>query len=703
MRRHWGSILVIALAIAITAYAYLADRDKVSDLERERRAHLVFPAFRKDALTMLEIEHGSDKMRFEATDTDGGDREWKMTLPAGEKGDSIAIDRLLSTLEYASYARKVASGGSGFDPPRLTGTLAMKGLTYRFALGGPASPPDGGAYFRIDGEGMFVIARELVADLMKPSDAYRDRSVVPLLSIDLSRLDVTGPESWSIARVDDVSFKFVPPTAKYQGIRVSRTALDKVWGALADMRAEAFPKEDEAARALQKTAFTIGMTPTSTSLGHALLVLGGACESAPADVVLERREPTHLVTCVPASVLGGMATPVDELVDRHPFAAITEEALEVVLEDLGSATKIEIARKGNGWHERAPADRDLDGEPGDMATGLVKSLVTAQGDLLATPPAGFSPTVRAKITRAETNVVETIEASGNVVHRLADGAYLTMPDWFAHRMKPSADAFRTAAVWSAPIDAAIVQDMKSDCAGVSQEIDRDASGTFHLTIASKKMPVDGGNAIAVAEAIERARATSWMGKDDGTFGFDHGCSVALDLGADAGLAHVVLRLGGDAPDGEVFARANDDPAVFTVSRALSDLAKTLLVDRSVFFVDADSIADVDVSNGAAHARFTTSETDDGGTGEAVIAAIGALRAERAVHAGAPLAAEGFAKPTLDVRVRSKADAGTRALHFTLGAKDGDRYFARADGVDATFSVSESSVRPLLDAIEKRGP
>ena len=703
MRRHLGSIIVIALAIAIAAYAYLADREKVSDLERERRANLIFPAFRKDTLTLLEIQHGADKMRFEAYDTDAGDREWKMTLPAGEKGDSIAIDRLVGTLQYASYARKVASGGTGFDPPRLTGTLAMEGVTYRFALGGPASPPDGGAYFRIDGEGTFVIARELVAELMKPSDAYRDRSVVPLLSIDLSRLDVTGPESWSIARVDDVSFKFVPPTEKFQGLRVSRTELDKVWGALADMRAEAFPKEDEAARALQKTAFTIGMTPTSTSLGHALLVLGGACESAPADVVLERREPSHLVTCVPASVLVGMATPVDDLVDRHPFAAITEEAAEVVLEDLAGGGKVEIARKGNGWHERAPADRDLDGEPGDMATALVKALVTAQGDLLPGAPVGFSPTVRAKITRAETNVVETVEASGNVVHRLADGAYLTMPPSFAHRVRPNPDAFRTAVVWPAPIDAAFVAHMTSDCAGASQDVARDAAGAFHLTVGSKKTPADGGNAIAVAEAIERARATSWLGKDDGTFGFDHACSVTLDLGGDAGLSHVVLRLGGDAPDGDVFARANDDPAVFTVSRALADLARTLLVDRSVFFVDADSIAEIDMSNGSRRMRLTAASADDGGAGEAAVAAIGALRAERALHMGPPLPSEGFGKPTLDVRVRANSDAGARALHFELGSKNGDGYFARADGVDATFLLSESSVRPLLDAIEKRGP
>ncbi|MGH7282746.1 MAG: hypothetical protein ACRELY_14560, partial [Polyangiaceae bacterium] len=541
MRRHALSIVLIALAIAVSAYAYLADRNKVSDLERERRAHLVFPAFRKDAMTLLEIEHGSDKMRFEALESDAGEREWTMTLPAGEKGDSIAIDRLLSTLEYASYARKVTSGGAGFDPSRLVGTLAMRGLTYRFELGSSASPPDGGAYFRIEGEGTFVIAPELVAELLKPSDAYRDRSVVPLLSIDLSRLDVTGPESWSIARVDDVSFKFVPPTAKFQGIRVSRTALDKVWGALAEMRAEAFPKEDEAARALQKTAFTIGMTPTSTSLSHALLVIGGGCESAPADVVLERREPTHLVTCVPAGVLAGMATPLDELVDRHPFAAITEEAVEVVLQDLANGTKVEIARKGNGWHERAPLDRDLDGEPGDMATGLVKALVTAQGDLLSGPPAGFSPSVRATITRAETNIVETVEASGNVVHRLADGAYLTMPAWYAHRLKPQADAFRAATVWPASIDAAMVVHMKSDCAGVPQEIVRDGTGAFELTVASKKMPADDGNAIAVAEAVERARATSWMGKDDGSFGFDPGCSIALGLGADASISQATLR------------------------------------------------------------------------------------------------------------------------------------------------------------------
>ncbi|MGH7286143.1 MAG: hypothetical protein ACRELY_31875, partial [Polyangiaceae bacterium] len=142
----------------------------------------------------------------------------------------------------------------------------------------------------------------------------------------------------------------------------------------------------------------------------------------------------------------------------------------------------------------------------------------------------------------------------------------------------------------------------------------------------------------------------------------------------------------------------------TVSHALFDLAKILLVDRSAFFVDPDSIVAIDISDHVQHARFSAAPGRDAGErGEAAISAMGALRAERALHVGAPAKEEGFDKPALEVNVLAEFDAGRRATSFTLGAKQGDGYFARVDGVNATFLLSEASVRPLLDAIEKRGP
>ncbi|MEO8875547.1 MAG: DUF4340 domain-containing protein [Polyangiaceae bacterium] len=707
MRRHLASGLIIALAVGATAYAYFGDRGSVSDLERERRAHLLFPAFRRDEIQSIELLHGSEKIRFEGQNDDAGDRAWHMTSPVGDKGDTSAIDRLIGALEYASYERKVPSGGLGFESPRVRGSIAMNKVTYHFEVGASATPPDGAAYFKLDGEGAFVIKADLVNELLKSADAFRDRSVVPYLSIDLQRFEVAAKEPWAIERMDDISFRIVSPSGNFQGVRASRSGIDRVWGALAEMRAESFPAADEAARALSPPLFTITMTPKDSSLPPAELALGTACSAAPDDILLERRSPTRLLACVPKGALAGIATPLIELADRHPFAAIAEEVVQLTLETIATGSKIELARKGDGWHERTPTDRDLVGEQGEMATGLAKALVSSEGELLNSPRRPFLPTYRVQITRAESNVLETVEVSGDVVHRLADDRFVVLSPTVRHRFEPHASAFRASTIWPTGLDNMRVEQLTNDCAGVKQIVVRDAQSHFHFQT-PEHVAVDPGRVIALAEAIERARATSWVADtDDGSFSLNPGCSVSIAGQGDAGDRHAKITFGGDAGNGDVFARANDDPAVFTLSRALVDLAKGLLIDRSGFFVDADSIDAVDISRGEKRVHFALSAGADAGpSGEAVAAAVGELQADSVLHLGAAKSEEGFASP-VDVRVHSTGDGGARILHFVLGATiaagEQKMIYGRVDGVDATFLLPETRVRPLLDAFENRGP
>lgn len=711
MRKHLVSIIVMTLALAALAYAYFGDRG-VTDSERERRAHLLFPAFRRDDMQYLELLHGNDKVRFEAGFDDAGDHAWKMTVPANEKGDPSAIDRLLTALEYASYERKVTSGGTGFDAPRARGTLSMKDVVYTFELGGDATPPDGAAYFRLEGEGTFVIKKDLVTVLLQATDAYRDRSIVPYLSIDLDRLEVSGAQPWAIERMDDVSFRIASPAAKYKGIRASRSGLDKVWGGFAEMRAESFPPSDEVAH--QTTApIILTMTPADTNRAHAILNLWGACANSPDDILLQRAQPSPLTACVPKGSLVGISTPLDDLVDKHLFAAIPEEVEELVVESLADKSKIEIARKGDGWHQRAAAngdpaaDRDLSKDEADLANAFVKEIVASEGEILDPKPPPFSPAFRVKITRAGSHVLETVDLFNATAHRLSDDAVLQISPTLFRFLQPHA-AFRASTVWSDSLEGLRIDRLSTDCAGVKQVVARDADGKFYFQTPTK-VPVDTANVIALAEAVERVRATSWVADaDDGSFGTTNGCAVSLSVDAEAGLRTAALWLGADAGNSETFARANDDPAVFTVPHAFSDLAKTLLVDRSVFFADADSIDAVDLSHAGKQKHFSLGKTDDAGVDALTVAAtIGELQAVSALHLGPPAAAEGFASPAVDVKVHSATDAGARSLHFVLGAAttkgEEKLIYARVDGVAATFLLPEARVQPLLDAVKENGP
>ena len=89
--------------------------------------------------------------------------------------------------------------------------------------------------------------------VLAPSDSLRDRTVIPYLSLELSRFEIKHPAGgFAIERSDERSFKIVG-----LGVLAGRSALDNVWGELAEMRAEAFPKDADADRLFEATCATL--------------------------------------------------------------------------------------------------------------------------------------------------------------------------------------------------------------------------------------------------------------------------------------------------------------------------------------------------------------------------------------------------------------------------------------------------------------
>jgi hypothetical protein len=75
-----------------------------------------------------------------------------------------------------------------------------------------------------------------------------------------------------------------------------------------------------------------------------------------------------------------------------------------------------------------------------------------------------------------------------------------------------------------------------------------------------------------------------------------------------------------------------------------------------------------------------------------------LRAEAAVHVGPARREEGLEKPELAITI--EGPKGALPIRFAIGRGDVFRgtnvYYARRDGVDATFVIAQSRVRPLLE-------
>ena len=95
-------------------------------------------------------------------------------------------------------------------------------------------------------------------------------------------------------------------------------------------------------------------------------------------------------------------------------------------------------------------------------------------------------------------------------------------------------------------------------------------------------------------------------------------------------------------------------------------------------------------------------TEPGEPGKSLESALAGLYAEAAVHTGAPDADEGMDRPTIAIQATARGDAGASAeTRIAIGApmRDGttEAYFARIEGVDATFAVPRAVVSAILDA------
>ncbi len=689
-RKNWGNIALVAAAL-LTGIWVWSTRGSITDTERDMRKNNVFPAFRRDEITKIELHGDKGDVVLERTarasasvsgSSPPEEGVWMLASPH-ERADSHAVDGLIGAFEFATRVRSAPDDAPGLRKPRVRGTLSMGRVTYSFALGDPAPTPAGAAYFRLAREGAFVVSADLAKALQDDGATYRNRTVVPYLSIELARMEIRDPagKGFTIERTDDVAFRL--PDAN---VRASRDALDTIWLALAEMRASAFLTDEEADRAL-KPELTIKMAPRDGSRAPGEIAVGGPCPNHVEDTVLVRKTPTRINACVPGGLIARLrSTPVD-LADKRLFVTRLDEVESIRISALPSGLTIDLARKGNGWTLRSPEARDLASDEADMATALIGSIVHGEGTFAAIPGGTFAPLSRVTVVRTESHAEEVVESDGKVVHRSQDVTSSPIGVDLSRKLKPSLVALRGRAVWSPPVEGQNYAGLALHCDGLDQELAREKTWSYRVPAGA---PADEAAAIDVADSIARVKAEAWVAEqDDGSFGFEKkSCSGALVVTSDAGTRSVKLSFGRET-DAGVFARAEGQAPIFVVSRAVRDAMTRVLVDRGALALDPARLAGAELRRGG---KSVVLSAGDAG-------ALGGLRADDVVHFGPPTSEEGFADPTLEIRATFTGAKEAR-IHIGHAALRHNQkmYFARIDGVDATFAVAKERIDPLLDPL-----
>jgi hypothetical protein len=694
-RRHAVSIVLIAAAFVLGIYVLVVDRGRPTAGEADARKRNLFTAFRRGEITAIEIVNGSGPIRITRAAGDGGDPAYYLGEPPSELADQAAVDRLISALEIATIERRLSGDLDrrtlGVDAAKIRLVISMGRITHRLAVGNPAPVPAGAAYAELEGDGLFVIPRDLVDDLSRPRDSYRTRALVMYSATALARIDLEGDGGarhfsrggwggWQMALGEGA-------------VRVDRDAFDKVLASLADLRAETFLADAQAEEALRQDPSRIRIVVVPNGpLPRAVLDVGGSCPIDRGGTVVIRREPGPPVpACIAKEAAAALGTPADRLVDRHVFSLRPDEIEEISL--VSGAAGTEIARKGTSWHLRRPIEGTLDIEEGN---GLARSL----GDLVSdhVEPGGVAASfaVRGTVTlhkagedRKEEARIGAVRGDGLVeVLRVQDGAVLAISSDAAKALFPGPLTLKSRKITDELRNNIRAISIRRD--RVRQVLRRSPTGMWTIDEPRGFAP-DPALADELAETLTQLRADRWIGEvDDGSYGLATPTrSIDLEIAdADAGVRTISVLTGRSIARGAA-ARRTDDPSVFVLSEATLRAIDTLAIDRTVFMFDPAEVTKIDLGRG---------KPLSAGDLETAKEALSTMRAEGAVHLGPPGREEGFDHPQLALAIEAE---GTRShIRIVFGAgdvwRDMNVLYARRDGFDATFAIAQSKVRPLLD-------
>ena len=721
--KHKVEIALLILVPILAIWLFL-DRGSLTTREAEMRKRNLLQAFRRDQIEEIAFDRGTSSFRIVKRIEDGDSMYYVVRDGKEELADQIAVDRLISMLEFAVPDRKVDEGldksALGLDAPRLRMKVVMGRLSYELLIGGEAPSPKGAAYAELKGagEGAFVVPRDLVTQLFLSEDTYRSRTLLPYLSPDLERLHIDGPGgerhfvrgAWGGWELDG------DPR-----IRADREMLDRVLFAFADIRAEAFLKDEEARGALAEDHVTITMVPREKARPKGVVKIGGECPGQPESVVVVREEPSRVAACAPKGVMRALTIPREHFEDRHLFSFRPDEIEEVVFTE--GERKLELVRKGNGWQMRAPKEGEVEADAGNALARSIHGLEALRIVPDADPKAlGLeNPRLRANVRRAtegddEAGVEEVVEIGavrGNFVYarRKVDGIVLELGRDAARALEPNLASLQSRTIVNVPL--ARVRRLKLTGA-MEQVIERSASGTWTLT-APAGYDVDPAVAIDIAEALRTLKAERWVADhDDGSFGLQKPRAIyELEVEDEKGGSETIRIVVGEAAGGGYFAKREGQDGVFVLPRAVARKVESYAIDRAAFLIVPKEIRKVVVRAKGKSVTIVRSGERFVAEGDAsisperatqIVEELGDFRIYGVVSLGAPRKEEGFDPPRLEIEIERQLahELVPEKLKILVGAGDAHEgllvHYARREGVDATFAMAQAQVRAILDAL-----
>lgn len=667
MKRALAPAMLAATALGLVAYIVLVDRHVQAPTEVIARKGRLFPTWDNAHTTSIELRSDGGTLELVRE----GDASLDYAFKDGSGIDPAAVDRLVSLFEYGIPIRTLGDAPKDFGAERVRGAFTARAVRVPFVLGGPSPTPAGSSYLRV-GETYFVVNADFAADLARSPDAYRDKTVVPYLSVALTRFAVISPDqSVVIDRIDPKNFKLL------NGLRASRPHLDRLWQPLSELRAEAFVAD---ARAWKDTppALTLVLTPKEGAPAT-LQVWDRPCKGE-ASVPLRRSGPgaqAPLDACVPRGALQGLlAVTDDSLRDRQLVSMRFDEVEELELRALDRT--VSLARKDAGYIQRG-AKNDI--VPADVVEAFNRWLMRVlplEGTLVGTLPNGAVQVGEWTLLRDEGKEREhiTLYRSGQDVYavRDTDRGVLRYPREEGGLLLSGAE--NATRRWLASGE---VEEVQLSC-GTPQTFRMTSQGiSAEAAFLKAGADIDHGRVLELFDLMRRMKPEVWI--DDAAMRILGDVPPPL---ASRCSAYVVR--GGEKRSfalsayKDAYIARSEQGAAFVVLPEFGAALERIYLERA-FLAQGEKVARIE------HNGVTLRGA------ERVASSLVLLKADEVERLGPPLPEEGPFTQTYRVAVERDSGAGERTVAF--GALRGTRRLFRYGHIAATFSVDASRIADLV--------
>lgn len=229
-------LFLTGIFLALLAFVVLWERHQPTSEEAAKARKRLLDLDAKE-VTGLVLER-PDQAKVELARKDG---RWLLGGPKGGAADAVTADGLVSDLARLDVVGETRTGFDpkeyGLDAPRAKVTVSMKDGSSRTVLFG-AAIPGADATAASEGGRLGSVKFAPIAQLTKPYDEYRSRSLVDVPSAEVTRVTVSrGPNHVVVSRDAARGWRLEQPVQDL----ASATFVEQLLADLAGVRASEFP------------------------------------------------------------------------------------------------------------------------------------------------------------------------------------------------------------------------------------------------------------------------------------------------------------------------------------------------------------------------------------------------------------------------------------------------------------------------------